>query len=252
MLKHRIIPTLLWSDGALVKGTEFNAWRSIGTVLPAVRVHCIREVDELLLLDIQATPQKTALRCAELEAISESCRVPLTVGGGIRSVAQVREILRSGADKVLVNSAAYEDTSLIGDIADAFGRQVLVVGVDVRRASNGEFLCLKNCGNEPTGRDLREWCLEVQRLGAGEIMIQSVSRDGTMAGLELEMVQAVVSDLRVPLIVSGGCSGYEDMRLAFEAGASAVAASALFQFTEATPAKAKAYLAAHGIAVRKG
>ena len=252
MLKHRIIPALLLSDGALVKGTEFNAWRSIGTVLPAVRVHCLREVDELIILDIQATPQKNAFKCSELETISESCRVPLTVGGGIRSVTQVREILRSGADKVLVNSAAYDAPSLIGDIADAFGQQVLVVGVDVRRASSGEFVCVKQSGTEPTGKTLREWCLEIQRLGAGEIMIQSVSRDGMMAGFDLEMVRTVVSDLRVPLIVSGGCSGYEDMRLAFESGASAVAVSALFQFTEATPAKAKAYLAAHGIEVRRG
>jgi imidazole glycerol-phosphate synthase subunit HisF len=181
----------------------------------------------------------------------QDCFVPLTVGGGIRNLDQVRRLLRAGADKVSVNSAAYIKPSLVEDIAARFGAQCVVVSIDVRQEGKG-WKCYSCAGSEPTGRDAIAWAREMEDRGAGEILITSIERDGTMLGYDLDLIAAVVSCVNIPVIASGGAGNYRHMVEAVQqAGASAVAAASIFHFTEQTPAGAKAALAESGIAIRQ-
>jgi cyclase len=252
MLKVRVIPTLLWKGPGLVKGVGFDSWRRIGTVMPAIKVYNARDVDELVLLDIAATGER---RVPDFDAISElaaECFVPLTVGGGVRSVDTIRELLRAGADKVAVNTAAYEQPGFIAEAARLFGSQCVVASVDARRAADGRYQCFSNCGASGTGREVAEHARWLEANGAGEILLTSVERDGAMQGYDLELIRTVTASVRIPVIASGGAGQYADFVAAVnEADASAVAASSMFQFTERTPAEAKAFMASHGIAVRK-
>jgi cyclase len=251
MLKHRIIPTLLWTPSGLVKGIAFDSWRVVSALQPAIRLYCLREVDELILLNIDSTCGSKDAETDFLLSIASICRVPLTVGGGVRSLQQCRKLLLGGADKVLINSYCYEDPEIISQVAKQFGSQVLVVGVDVRHVGAGKYSCFSHRGNVSTGKDMVAWCREVQNRGAGEIMLQSVERDGGLCGYDLELMRTALPYIDVPTIVSGGCSGYPDMLNAIKLGADAVAASALFQFTKATPREAKLYLHANGVPVRR-
>ena len=251
MLKVRIIPTLLWKTFGLVKGVAFNSWRRIGPVLPAIKVYNARDVDELILVDIAATRDRAGPDHDSIRDFSEECFVPLTVGGGIVEVEQIRRLLRCGADKISINTAAYSNPSLIDEAAKCFGSQCIVASVDVRRLQDGRFQCFSHSGTIPTGRRPDELAQELESRGAGEILITSIDRDGTMTGYDLKLVDCVVRAVNVPVIASGGAGSYEHMRQAVqEAGASAVAAASIFHFTEQTPAEAKKVLAAAGIPVR--
>lgn len=251
MLKVRIIPTLLWKDVGLVKGVGFNSWRRVGTVLPAIKVYNAREVDELMLFDITATTEEREL---DYESIREFCCesfVPLTFGGGIRNLGQIRELLRCGADKVSINSAAYENPGLVTDAATRFGSQCIAVGIDVRLVDGARYECVSRSGSKLTGRDPVAWAREAALLGAGEIIITSVERDGTMQGYDLELIRRVSDAVDIPVIASGGAGNYGHLHLALQEGrASAVAAASIFHFTEQTPREAKKFLAAQGILVR--
>ena len=251
MLKVRVMPTLLWKNFGLVKGERFDSWRRIGTVMPAIKVYNRREVDELVLLDITATEEN---RDPDYESVAEfaaECFVPLTVGGGIHNLEQIKLLLRAGADKVAVNTAAYHTPSLITDIAQRFGAQCVVVSIDVKRHPDGRWECFSQAGTQPEGREPVAWAKEVERLGAGEILLTAIDRDGLMQGYDLELIQQVSQTVNIPVIASGGAGGYEDFYRAFtEAGASAVAAASIFHFTEQTPLEAKQYLQAKGLPVR--
>ncbi len=251
MLKVRIIPTLLWKNVGLVKGISFDSWRRIGTVLPALKVYNTREVDELALLDISATFENREPDYGSVTELAAECFVPLTVGGGIRNIQQIRNLLLSGADKVGINSAAYENPQLIRDAAARFGSQCIVVGIDARRSADGSHACFSHCGTRPTGKDVPGWAREVEALGAGEILLTSVERDGTMQGYDLDLIKIVTANVRIPVIASGGAGNYQHMFEAVStARASAVAAASIFHFTQATPLEAKEFLAQKGIAVR--
>ncbi len=251
LLKARIIPTLLWKDSGLVKGVAFDSWRRVGTLLPAIKVYNTREVDELILLDITATEERRAPDFATVEDISAECFVPLTVGGGIRSLDDIRQLLLAGADKICLNSAAYEHPNLVRDAAHLFGSQCIVASIDARKNSADGHECFSHCGRRPTGRTPATWAAELEHLGAGEILITSIECDGTLSGFDLDLIRQVTSRVSIPVIASGGCGTYEHMLLALrEAGASAVAAASLFHFTEQTPKEAKAYLHRHGLPVR--
>lgn len=251
MLKVRVIPTLLWKNVGLVKGIGFDSWRRVGTVLPAIKVYNTREVDELILLDITATSEK---RDPDYESIREFCAesfVPLTVGGGVRNLEQIRELLRSGADKVSINTAAYENPALIRDAAKHYGSQCVVVSVDARKTGEGQYECFSCSGARPTGKKPEEWAREVESLGAGEILITSIERDGTLEGYDLSLIQQVADAVSIPVIASGGAGNYQHMLAALQQGkASAVAAASIFHFTQQTPREAKQFLAQHGILVR--
>lgn len=250
MLKVRIIPTLLWKGVGLVKGVGFDSWRRVGPVLPAVKVYNTRDVDELVLVDIAAN---TSMQPPDIESIADfadECFVPFTVGGGVRAVAHVQQLLRAGADKVCLNTAAYESPQLVTETARRFGVQCVVASIDVRREGDG-WRCFSHSGRQQQSRNPVDWARELADRGAGEILLTSIDRDGTMQGYDLELIAAVAGAVQVPVIASGGAGNYEHMRQAVqEAGASAVAAASMFHFTEQTPAAAKAALAAAGIPVR--
>lgn len=252
MLKVRIIPTLLWKGVGLVKGVGFDSWRRVGPVLPAIKVYNRREVDELFLVDISASTNGEAPDIASINDFSEECFVPLTIGGGISGIAHIQQLLRSGADKVSINTAAYQDPQLIDQCAKRFGSQCVVSSIDVRRVESGGYRCFSHAGTVATEKVPTEWARELVDRGAGEILITSIELDGTMTGYDLKLVEAIASAVNVPVIASGGAGTYEHLRLAIQsAGASAVAAASMFHFTEQTPAEAKNYLAAAGVAVRK-
>lgn len=251
MLKIRLIPTLLWKNVGLVKGVSFNSWRRIGTLMPALKVYNTREVDELILVEISATTEGYEPDYQSIEELAAECFVPLTVGGGIRTTEHIRKLLRAGADKVCINSAAYETPDLISQGAKRFGSQCIVVSIDAKKNSDGSYECFSHSGSRATGKEPGEWAKSVEALGAGEILITSIDKDGTMKGYDVELIKRVTDCVRIPVIASGGAGSYEDMVQVVVSGkASAIAAASIFHFTHATPLEAKQFLARKGIAVR--
>lgn len=252
MLKVRVIPTLLWKQFGLVKGVGFDSWRRVGPVLPAIKVYNQREVDELVLVDIVAHGFDDNPDFESIDEFGQECFVPLTVGGGIARIEQVQRLLRAGADKVSVNTAAYANPQLVTEIAKRHGAQCIVASIDVRTTGNGNWACFSHAGQHPTGREVTTWARELEDRGAGEILITSIERDGTMNGYDLALIEAVVGAVRIPVIASGGAGLYQHMVAAVtQAGASAVAAASMFHFTEQTPAGAKAALAEAGVPIRR-
>lgn len=251
MLKTRVIPTLLMRDVNLVKGPAFDSWRAVGSPMQAVKVFNRRDVDELVLLDIAATPDGRGPDVRAIATLAQECFVPLTIGGGITNVDQIRALLRVGADKVAINTAAYSDPDLIAAAADLFGAQCVVAAIDYRTDPAGRRECFTRCGTVATGRDVVEWAGEVERLGAGEILLTAIERDGMMTGYDLETIAAVAAAVSIPVIASGGAGNYIDLESAIRAGASAVSAASIYLFTQATPLEAKAHLASVSIPVRK-
>lgn len=250
MLKVRIIPTLLYSSSALVKGVSFDAWRVVDTVLPAIKVYNIREVDELILLDINATLNGTSPEFESIKEFSKECFVPFCVGGGIKTVDDIIQLLRSGADKVCINTEAYHNINLISESAKLFGSQCIVSSIDCKKIGN-RYYCFSNNGKINTGILLEEWAKRVEEAGSGEIIITSIDNDGTMQGYDLDMIKKITDIVKIPVIASGGAGNYEDMyRAISNSNASAVAAASIFHFTQDTPKEAKLYLKEKGIPVR--
>ena len=251
MLKTRIMPTLLFKDFGLIKSVRFDSWRRIGSVMQAVKVYNLREVDELVFLDISATPNDRPPDFETVDEMADECFMPLTVGGGIRSVADVRRLLEVGADKVVINTAAIEYPDLIRLAAQQFGSQCVVVSIDSKQQGNGTYEILTRAGTQATGKDPVVWAKEVESLGAGEILLTSIDRDGTMEGYDIELTQQVSGAVSIPVIASGGAGSYEDIVSVLQAGnASAVAAASIFHFTEQTPLEAKRFLKSRGLNVR--
>jgi cyclase len=251
MLKVRIIPTLLYKDFGLVKGIKFNSSRRVGSVLPVIKIYNQREVDELILIDINATITNTSIDLEMIRDISRECFVPLTVGGGIDSCTKVEDLLMSGADKISLNTAAFNNSNLITDIANRFGSQCVVVSIDVRKKNNKEWNCFSHSGSLPRDKDVVAWAKEVENRGAGEILLTSIDNDGTMQGYDLDLIKLVCESVKIPVIASGGAKNFDDMHLAItKSGASAVAAASIFHFTEQTPLGLKSDLSNAGIAVR--
>jgi len=252
MLKVRVIPTLLWKQFGLVKGIGFDSWRRVGPVLPAIKVYNQREVDELIMVDIVAHLSSDDPDFESVDEFGQDCFVPLTVGGGITRIEQVQRLLRAGADKVSVNTAIYDRPGLVNEIAKRHGVQCVVASIDVRPDPGMGWQCFSRAGKQSTGREVRAWARELEDRGAGEILITSIDRDGTMQGYDLALIEAVVSAVNIPVIASGGAGTYQHMVEAVtEAGASAVAAASIFHFTEQTPAGAKAALAEAKVPVRQ-
>ncbi len=251
MLKVRIIPTLLWKDIGLVKGIGFYSWRRVDTVLPAIKVYNMREVDELVLLDISATKEGVEPDYKSIEEFSKECFVPFAVGGGIKKIEHIKKLLRSGADKVVINTEAYNNQELIREGATKFGNQCIVISIDAKKI-DGEYICFSNNGSTNRNISVAEWAKKVESLGAGEIIITSIEKDGTMSGYDFELIKEVVESVSIPVIASGGAGEYEDFYKAIkDYNVSAVAAASIFHFTEKTPKEAKLYLKDKGIPVRK-
>jgi cyclase len=245
MLAYRIIPSILKRRSQLIKGEQFRD-RVVGLAMQSARIHGERGVDELMLIDVAATPEGSEPDYAAVEELSAQVFIPLTVAGGITKIEHVKGLLRSGADKVAICTAAIERPSFLTELADHFGSQAIVAAIDVRK------------GYPCSHRGTRIWdmipvvtyAIECERRGAGEILLTDIERDGTMTGYNLHLINAVSHAVSIPVIASGGCSGYDDMHKAIQAGASAVASGALFQFENATPREAAEYLSAKGLEVR--
>jgi imidazole glycerol-phosphate synthase subunit HisF len=251
LLKTRVMPTLLYRGASLVKGVRFDSWRGIGAPMQAIRVYNLRQVDELVFLDISATPEGRGPDFSLIDELADDCFAPLTVGGGITSVDQVRGLLAAGADKVAVNTAAVDDPALVSRIADAFGSQCLVVSIDARRSADGSPEVWTHSGSRRTALSPAELAQRAENHGAGEILITSIDQDGTLAGYDIALISDISAAVRIPVIASGGAGTYADMYKAIaEGGASAVAAASMFHFTEQTPLEAKRYLAERGVPVR--
>jgi cyclase len=251
MLKVRVIPTLLWKRLGLVKGVGFDSWRRVGPVLPAIKVYNQREVDELVLVDIVAHLSNEDPDIESVEEFGKDCFVPFTVGGGITHIEQVQRLLRAGADKVTVNTATYSRPELVSEIARRHGAQCVVASIDVR-ANGAGWTCFSHAGQQATGREVVTWARELEDRGAGEILVTSIERDGTMQGYDLQLIEALVRAVKIPVIASGGAGTYKHMVEAVtQAGASAVAAASMFHYTEQTPAGAKSALASAGVPVRQ-
>lgn len=252
MLKIRVIPTLLWKGPGLVKGTGFDSWRRIGTLLPAIRVYNTRDVDELILLDIEANQTNDPPDDATIRDIAPHCTVPLTVGGGITCLDHIRRLLQAGADKVAINSAAFETPSLIREAAHRFGSQCIVVSIDARRHEDGHYECFTHSGTRATGLSPEKAARKMAALGAGEILITSIERDGTLKGYDIPLIKSICDAVDIPVIASGGAGSYADLtRAVSEGGACAIAAASMFHFTEQTPAGARQALLDAGIPVRR-
>ena len=248
--KIRIMPSLLFKDLGLVKGVGFDSWRRVGSAMQAVKVYNMRQVDELVFLDISATGEGRQPYFDAVDELADECFMPLAVGGGVRTVDDVRRLLQVGADKVVVNTAAVENPELVRRIAQRFGSQCVVVSIDYRGVNGGAEV-YTHAGARATGRRPVEWAREVEALGAGEILLTSIERDGAMCGYDVETARAVSGAVAIPVIASGGASRYEDMRrVIVEAGVPAVAAASIFHVTEQTPLEARQYLRGHGIPVR--
>lgn len=250
MLKTRIIPTLLWKNEGLVKGVSFDSWRRVGTVLPAIKVYNTRQVDELIVVDITATEEGREPDYEEINGFSAECFVPLTIGGGVKDIEIVKKLLRAGADKIVINSAAFDNPKLISQIANSLGSQCVVASIDAKKRGD-KYKCFSQSGKQATGISVSEWAKELERLGAGEILITSIEKDGTMQGYDIELIKEVADRVTIPVIASGGAGNYDHMYQAIvQANASAVAAASIFHFTHQTPLEAKNYLFSKGIFVR--
>ena len=246
-LCHRIVCVLLYDGaGLLVKGEGFARNRRVGDVLQAARVHARRQVDELVLLDVTASQEGRGPSCALVERVTRTCFVPVAAGGGVRTSEDVRRLLRAGADKVVLGTAAVECPTLLPRLARRFGSQCLTVAIDV--GSDGSVWTCS--GTYPTRRDAGTVARQVTTTGAGEILLTSIGRDGTMEGYDLDLCRCVRADVDVPLVLAGGAGTYAHLAEGLAAGADAVAAGAMWQFTEQTPAGAARYLAERGYPVR--
>ena len=251
MLKIRVIPTLLWKGVGLVKGVGFDSWRRIGPILPAIKVYNRREVDGLALFDITAHATGKDPDVVLIADFALDCFIPLTVGGGIVRVEQVQMLLQAGADNVSLNTALHTNPGLVTEIAKRYGSQCVVASIDVRKVDD-DWLVFTQAGRCDTGRTVRDFVREVRDRGAGEILITSIERDGTMEGYDLGLIETVSAMVDVPVIASGGAGNYQHMVDAVtQAGASAVAAASMFHFTQQTPAGARAALKDAGAPVRQ-
>lgn len=251
MLAKRIIPCLDVKDGRVVKGVNFVNFRDAGDPVEQARYYSEQGADEIVFLDITATHEKRGTVADMVRRAAEEIFVPLTVGGGIGSVDDFQTLLRAGADKISVNSAAVRDKHLISRAADKFGSQCVVLAVDTRKKAEGGYEVVINGGRIGTGLDLIEWVQEGERLGAGEILLTSMDADGTRAGFDIAMTRAVTQAVGIPVIASGGCGSLEHFSQVFqEADADAALAASLFHFRELTVSQVKAHLKQCGIPAR--
>lgn len=252
MLAKRVIPCLDIDAGRVVKGIQFLDIQDAGVPQELAASYYQQGADELVFLDITASVEKRDILIRTVEETAEQVFIPLTVGGGIRSVEHIRGLLRAGADKVSVNTAAIEDPSLIARGADIFGSQCMVVAVDARRRKEAplSWEVYQYGGRTPTGIDLLAWIEKAQELGAGEFLLTSMDADGTKKGYDLELYRQVSAITKVPLIASGGAGSREDFYQVLQAGADAVLAASIFHYQQETIGGLKEYLAKQGIPIR--
>ena len=249
MLARRIIPCLDVAGGRVVKGVHFEALRDAGDPVEQAARYDADGADELIFLDISASPEARRTTLEMVSRVAESIFIPFTVGGGIRSVADAGAALRAGADKIAVNTAAVRDPSLVSRLAESFGSQCVVAAVDVKRVG-GRLTVMVNGGRETTDLEGVGWSRHLETLGAGEILLTSMDKDGTGTGYDLPLIQAVSQAVNIPVIASGGAGKLTHLAEALEAGAHGVLAATIFHFQESSLPRARAYLREQGYPVR--
>lgn len=251
MLAKRIIPCLDVRDGKVVKGINFVGIKEVGDPVELAKQYSDSGADEIVFLDITASHEGRATMLDVVRRTAEVVFVPLTVGGGIRTIDDVRDTLRAGSDKVGINSAAVRNPELINEAAKLFGRQCIVAAVDAKRVDDGSWHVVINGGRIDTGKDLLEWVQELEQRGAGEILLTSMDADGTKAGYDLEMTKAVCDLVNIPVIASGGAGSIDDFADVFAAtGCDAALAASLFHYGELTIDEVKDAMRARGIPAR--
>lgn len=253
MLSRRIIPCLDVNAGRVVKGIKFQELRDAGDPVACAKAYDAQGADELIFLDITASSDNRGIMHDVVRATAEQCFMPLTVGGGLRSVEDIRAMLNAGADKISLNTAAIRNPELIREAARKFGNQCIVVAIDAKREPDGRsWRVYTHGGRNRTEHDAVAWARQAVSLGAGEILLTSMDRDGTGAGYDIDLTQAVSDAVEVPVIASGGAGTLEHLVEVLDHGhASAVLAASIFHFGTYTIPQAKTFLAAHGVPVRK-
>lgn len=251
MLRSRLIPSLLLRNGRCIKTIRFDTFRDTGHPVTAARVYDAQGADELLFLDISASIEGRTTLLEVVTRTAEQCFMPLTVGGGVRSIDDIRRLLMAGADKVSMNTAAVEHPELIREAAAHFGRQCIVISIDARRHPDGTYEAYTYRATRPTGLDPVQWARRAAELGAGELLITAVDRDGTLQGYDIELVRRVSEAVQIPVIASGGVGTLQHLVDGIRiGGASAVAAASIFHFTDQSVIKAKAFMQVAGLHVR--
>ena len=251
MLSKRIIPCLDVKDGRVVKGVNFVGLRDAGDPVESAKFYNTQGADELVFLDITASSDRRKTIVDVVERTAREVFMPLTVGGGIRTVEDFREILLAGADKVAVNSAAVLNKRIIADAADKFGSQCVVLAIDAKRREDGGFTVYINGGRKDMGIDAIEWAIEAERLGAGELLVTSMDTDGTKNGFDIELTKAICEKVSIPVIASGGGGSKQHFTDVFkETGCDAALAASLFHFRELTVREVKEHLRESGVPVR--
>lgn len=234
----------------LVKSQQFGGFRDVGDPISSSKIYSANDADELIFLNIDRDKKSFSTLVKYVQRISQECFVPLTVGGGISKVYDARSLFEAGADKVLINTAAYSKPDLIQEIVDQFGSQSLVVGVDIK-VQNNKYILFSNCGMKKESIELSDHILSVISAGAGELMIQSIDHDGKMIGYDLKLLRHVLSISTVPVIAAGGPGNFMDLKKAFDEGVDAVSAGSLFNFGDNNPLRAKAFLKNYGIKLKQ-
>jgi imidazole glycerol-phosphate synthase subunit HisF len=254
MLTRRIIPCLDVKDGRVVKGVQFVELRDAGDPVEAATAYDAQGADELTFLDITASHEKRGIILEVVARTAERVFMPLTVGGGIREIADIRNLLNAGADKVSINTAAVHHPEFVREAAERFGSQCIVVAIDARRVPGSDprrWEVFTHGGRNPTGIDALEWAARMQNYGAGEILLTSMDQDGTKDGYDIPLTRAVSDRVGIPVIASGGVGNLEHIREGLvEGGASAALAASIFHFREYTIKECKEYLHTHGVPVR--
>lgn len=251
MLKKRIIPILLLKNGRCVKSKQFKDYRDTGAPVSAAKVYDAQRVDELVFFDIMANAEKRNVLFHIVEETAQGCFMPLTVGGGIKSIGDIKLLLAVGADKVSLNTAAVENPDFIHEASEHFGRANIVVSIDYKFNQEGKREVYTHGGAKPTGLNPLEWAKKAASLGAGEIILTSIDREGTMLGYDLELIRIVSDSLAIPVIAHGGAGTLEHLKEGLVTGnASGIAAASIFFFTDQSPIKARFYLKDNGVDVR--
>lgn len=262
MLKTRLIPVMLLREGMLVKSYQFARFLPVGNPLNAIQFFNQWDVDEILFLDITPTKPKKLGRVDDnyerwetladyTQYIAKHCFVPLTVGGGVKTIEDMRVLFNAGADKVVINTMAHRQPEILQQAAASFGRQALVVSVDVKKHQHGRYEVITGYGKEPTGKDPVAWAKRVEALGAGEIFLTAMDRDGTKEGYDLKLIRRVAEAVTIPVIASGGVGQWQDLVDGVKQGkASAVAAANIWHFSEMSTVHAKQYMQQRGLNVR--
>ncbi len=250
MLKPRLIPCLDVKDGRVVKGVSFENLLDAGDPVAQAKFYYEQGADELCFLDIAASQENRATMLEMVKKVAEVCFIPFTVGGGVKEVEDIYNLLQCGADKVSINSAAIKNPEIISQASRKFGAQCVVVAIDAKKNSAGNFEIFSHGGKKETGIDAIAWAKKAQELGAGEILLTSIDKDGTKSGYDLELLAAITSQVSIPVIASGGVGKLEHLLDGLNAGASAVLAASIFHFKEFSLTQAKDFLRKNGVEMR--